>query len=106
MHVNLKSMKKTILEREIIDIHSLKFEEGKIFGDCQIGKQMKASHKKLNHLTTTCVLEQLHVNLMRPMQVESPVGKRYVFVCSNNFSRYTYSECRQRVGILCLHAPV
>ena len=48
------------------------------------------SHKKLQHLTTTKVLELLHMDLMGPMQVESLGGKRYAFVCVDDFSRFTW----------------
>ena len=48
------------------------------------------SHKKLQHLTTTIVLELLHVDLMGPMQVESLGGKRYAFVCVDDYSRFTW----------------
>ena len=47
-------------------------------------------HKKLQHLTTTKVLELLHMDLMGPMQVESLGGKRYAFVCVDDFSRFTW----------------
>src|ERR1044072_65061 len=89
-HLNLKSMKKVIYEDAIRGLPKLAIEEGKICGECQIGKQTRMSHKKLQHLTTTKVLELLHMDLMGPMQVESPGGKRYVFVCVDDFSRFTW----------------
>lgn len=68
----------------------MKIEEGKIYGGFQIGKQTKIFHKKLQHLTTSKVLELLHMDLMGPIQVESLSGKRYAFVCVDDFSRYTW----------------
>ncbi|GAA0156054.1 hypothetical protein LIER_13637 [Lithospermum erythrorhizon] len=63
-------------------------------------------HKKLGHTNyrniqkviakeavgTTKVLKLLHMDLMGPMQVESVAGKNYVYVCVDNFSRYTWIE--------------
>lgn len=51
-------------------------------------------HKKLQHFTTTKVLELLHMDLMRPMKVESMGGKSYVFVCVcvDEFLRYTWID--------------
>jgi hypothetical protein len=46
-------------------------------------------HKKVQHLTTTKTLELLHMDLMGPMQVESLGRKKYVFVCVEDYSRYT-----------------
>jgi hypothetical protein len=89
-HLNLKSMKKIIREDAIRGLPNLKIEEGKICGECQIGKQTKMSHKKVQHLTTTKTLELLHMDLMGPMQVESFGGKKYIFVCVDDYSRYTW----------------
>ena len=59
---------------------------------CQIGKQLKKSHKVLQQITTTRILELLHMDLMGPMQVESIGGRKYIFVCVDDFSRYTWVE--------------
>jgi hypothetical protein len=67
---------------------SLKIEEGRICGECQIGKQTKIS--RVQYLTTTRNLKLLHIDLIRPMQVESLGGKRNVFVCVDDHSRYTW----------------
>jgi hypothetical protein len=48
------------------------------------------SHPRLQHQTTTKVLELLHMNLMGPMQVESLGGKRYAFVVVDDYSRFTW----------------
>lgn len=74
-HLNLKSMIKIIYKDAILGFPKLKIEEGKIYGECQIGKKTKISHKKLHHLTTSKVLELHHTSLMGLMQVESLGGK-------------------------------
>ena len=91
-HLNLKSMKKIISEEAISGVPPLKITEGRICGECRIGKQVKMSHKKLQHITTSRVLELLHVDLMGPMQTESMGGKRYVLMCVDDYSRYTWVE--------------
>ena len=48
------------------------------------------SHQKVQHLTTTKVLELLHMDLMGPMQVESLGGKKYAYVVVDDYSRYTW----------------
>ncbi|MCI10177.1 gag-pol polyprotein, partial [Trifolium medium] len=67
-HLHLRGMKKAIAEEAIRGLPKLKIEEGNICGECQIGKQTKMSHPKLQHLTTSRVLELLHMDLMGPMQ--------------------------------------
>ena len=74
----------------ITGIPELKIVEGKICGECQIGKQVKKSHKMVQHITTSRVLELLSMDLMGPMQVESVTGKKYVFACVDDYSRYTW----------------
>ena len=68
----------------------LKIKEGRICGQCQVGKQVCASHKKVDFLTTSRVLELLHMDLMDPMQVESLGGRIYIFVVVDDYSRYTW----------------
>ena len=48
-------------------------------------------HKKGKYLSTNEPLELLHVNLMSPMQIESLGGTRYIFVCVDDFSRFTWT---------------
>ena len=88
-HLHLKGMKKILSKEAIRDIPKLKIDEGKICGECQIGKQTKKSHKKIQYLATTRVLELLHMDLMGPMQVESLGGKRYAYVVVDDYSRFT-----------------
>jgi hypothetical protein len=89
-HLHLKGMKMIIFVEAIRGIPNLKIDEGKVCGECQIGKQTRMSHQKLRHDTTTKVLELLHMDLMGPMQVESLGGKKYAYVVVDDFSRYTW----------------
>ena len=66
--------------------------EKTICGACQMGKQTKASHHKVNVNATSRCLELLHVDLMGPTRIESLGGKRYIMVIVDDFSRYTWVE--------------
>lgn len=55
-------------------------------------KQIKVSHKQVPETTTARVLELIHIDLMDLMQVESLGSKRYVLVCVDDFSRYTWVQ--------------
>ena len=68
----------------------MKADPGKICGSCQLGKKIQLSYKVTQHLSTTRVPELIHIYLMGPMQVESLVGKRYAFVCVDDFSSYSW----------------
>jgi len=47
---------------------------------CQMGKQTKSSHPKVNVIATPRPLELLHADLMGPIRIEILGGKRYVMV--------------------------
>ena len=53
---------------------------------------MKVFHKALSDINTSNVLELLHMDLMGPIQVEIINGKRYIFVCVDDFSRFTWVD--------------
>ena len=66
--------------------------EKTICGACQMGKQTKESHHKVNVIATSCCLELLHVDLMGPTRTESLGGKRYIMVIVDDFLGYTWVE--------------
>ena len=63
--------------------------EKNVYGPCQLGKQTKSSHPKVNVVATSRPLELLHVDLMGPTRTESMGGKRYVMVVVDDFLRYS-----------------
>ena len=69
---------------------SIKRIENVICEDCQLGKQNKSSHKKLNKISTKEPLELLHMDLIGPTQTISWCGKVYILVIVDNFSRFTW----------------
>ncbi|KAK4837986.1 hypothetical protein QYF36_010150 [Acer negundo] len=62
-----------------------------ICGPCQQEKQTKSMHKKGKCLSAKKPLKLLHMELMGLIQIESLGGKRYIFVCVNDFSRFTWT---------------
>ena len=65
----------------ILGISIMKIEACSFCGPYLEGKQVKVSHKVLQHLVKTRVHEYLHMDLMGPMRVESIGGKWFVFAC-------------------------
>ncbi|KAK2457508.1 putative mitochondrial protein [Trifolium repens] len=108
-HLHLRGMKKAISTGAIRDLPKLNIEEGIICGECQIGKQTRMPHQKLEHLVTTKPLELLHIDLIGPMQVESIGGRRYALVVVDDYSRFTWvnfirekSDSYDTLKLLCL----
>ena len=82
--------------------------ENTIYGACQVGKQTKASHHKVNLIASSRCVELLHVDLMGPTRIENLGEKRYIMVIVDDFSRYTWveflrekSEASEKLKILC-----
>ena len=50
-------------------------QSSKLCDPCKFGKQLKTTHKVVQQISTTKVLELLHIDLVGPMQVESIAGK-------------------------------
>ena len=59
---------------------------------CQMGKQTKANHQKVNVIATSRCLELFHVHLMWATITKSLGGKRCIMVIVDDFSRYTWVE--------------
>ena len=64
--------------------------EKNVCGPCQMGKQTKSTHPKVNVVATSRPLELLHMDLMGPMRIESMGRKRYIMVVVDDFSRYCW----------------
>jgi len=89
-HLNLQGMNKAIYVEAIRGLPKLNNVEGSVCGECQVGKQTRMSHSRLEHQGTSKVLELLHMDLMGPMQVSSIGGNKYVLVVVDDFSRFTW----------------
>ena len=86
------SLRDTIVSEAIRGVPSLKGEPKGLCRPCQLGKQVPTSHLESQLSSTSGVLELVHMDLMGPMQVESIAGKRYVYVCVDDFSRFTWKK--------------
>ncbi|GAA0172339.1 hypothetical protein LIER_26184 [Lithospermum erythrorhizon] len=90
-HTNYRNIQQYISKKAVRGLPKLDFKE-KIYGECQVGKHTKVSHQWFQQVVTIRVLELLHMDLIGPMQVESIGGKEYIYVCVDDFSRYTWVE--------------
>ena len=88
-HANFKQVAKVSKLEAIVGPPKFGKVEKTICGACQIGKQTKSNHHKVNVISTSRCLELLHVDLMGATRTESLGGKRYIMVIVDDFSRYT-----------------
>ncbi|GKB39417.1 hypothetical protein Tco_0884359 [Tanacetum coccineum] len=78
---------KVIASKELVrNLPKLKFDQH--FCDaCKIGKQVYASHKAKNIVSTTRCLKLLHMDLFGPSAIQSYGGNRYTLVIVDYYSR-------------------
>ncbi|XP_073024240.1 uncharacterized protein [Primulina eburnea] len=89
-HANFKTLKNLSKYDAVKGMPNLSSGIPYVCGDCQKGKQTHVSHPVLPTPGTTRCLELLHMDLMGPMEVESLGGKKYSFVCVDDFSRFSW----------------
>ncbi|KAG9453440.1 hypothetical protein H6P81_006344 [Aristolochia fimbriata] len=83
-------MLKLIKYDAVRGLSDLKTSKQKTCSACLCGKQVRSSHQPVKSITTSHVLPLLHMDLMGPMEVDNIEGKRYEFVCVDDFSRFTW----------------
>lgn len=66
-HINFRSLHEVVSTGAVRGLPPIRYDSGRICRECQIGKQTKSSHKVLQQLSTTHVLELLHMDLMGPL---------------------------------------
>ena len=89
-HMNFKDLKKLEKHSIVRGLPSLGKKLEIVCEPCQLGKQTKMSHKKNSYIATKRPLELVHMDLMGPIPTESINGKKYIFVCVDDFSRFTW----------------
>ncbi|KAK0586597.1 hypothetical protein LWI29_009370 [Acer saccharum] len=89
-HMNFKDLKKLEKHGIVRGLPNLGKKLEVVCEPCQLGKQTKVPHKKNSYIATKRPLELVHMDLMGPIQTESINGKKYIFVCVDDFSRFTW----------------
>ena len=107
-HVNFKQVTKVSKLEAVVGLPKFGKVEKTICGACQMGKQTKSNHHKVNVISTSRCLKLLHVDLMGSTRTESLGGKRYIMVIVDDFSRYIWvqfprekSEACEKMENLC-----
>lgn len=91
-HLKFTSLNKIASASIVRGLPSLNKKSLGVCEPCQYGKQLKTTHKVIQGINTTRLLELLHMHLMGPIQVESITCMRYVFVCVDDFFQFTWVD--------------
>ena len=91
-HANYKKVAKVSKLELVVGLPKFRKVEKNICGPCQLQKQTKSSHPKVNVIATSLPLELFHVGLMDPTWTESLGDKGYITVVVDDLSRYSWVE--------------
>ena len=91
-HANMKLIKNISMNDHVRGIPKLNYQKDHTCEACEIGKQIRASHKAKFMVSTSRPLELLHMDLIGPVPVLSLGGCSYTLVIVDDFSRFTWTE--------------
>jgi transposase InsO family protein len=81
-----------LLKKELVrGLKDVKFEKDKPCSACQASKQVANTYPTKAYMSTSRVLELLHMDLFRPTTYKSLGGNLYYLVIVDDYSRYTWT---------------
>ena len=86
----MSSLKKLMKNELVIRLKDVKFEKDKLCSACQASKQVANTHPTKAYMSTTRVLEFLHMDLFGPTTYKSLGGNLYCLMIVDDYSRYTW----------------
>ncbi|GJW10437.1 retrovirus-related pol polyprotein from transposon TNT 1-94 [Tanacetum coccineum] len=89
-HLNFGTLNDLARKDLVRGLPRLKFENDHLCSACQLGKSRKVTHKPNTINTIMEVLHTLHMDLCRPLRVQSINGKKYILVIVDDYSRFTW----------------
>ena len=90
-HVGMSTLMKLLKKELVGGLKDVKFEKDKPCSACQAGKQVANTHPTKAFLSTSRVLELLHMDLFGPTTYKSLGGKLHCLVIVDDYSRYTWT---------------
>ncbi|GJY80216.1 retrovirus-related pol polyprotein from transposon TNT 1-94 [Tanacetum coccineum] len=89
-HLNFDTINQ-LTSKDLVDgLPKIKYHKDHLCSACEQGKSKKSSFPSKLVPSTKSKLKLLHMDLCRPMRVESINGKEYILVIVNDYSRYTW----------------
>ncbi|GJR28856.1 retrovirus-related pol polyprotein from transposon TNT 1-94 [Tanacetum coccineum] len=89
-HLNFGTIN-DLTKHDLVDgLPKFKYSKDHLCSVCERGKSKKSSHPPKLVPSTHSKLELLHMDLCKPMRVETINGKRYILVIVDDYSRFTW----------------
>ena len=89
-HVGISSLKNLMKNELVRGLRDVKFEKDRLCSACQASKQVANTHPTKAYMSTTRLLELLHMDLFGPITYKSLGGNLYCLVIVDDYSRYTW----------------
>ncbi|GJX41657.1 retrovirus-related pol polyprotein from transposon TNT 1-94 [Tanacetum coccineum] len=89
-HLNFDTLNQLTKQGLVKGLPKLKYEKDHLCSACSLGKSMKYSHKPKAENSNQEKLYRLHMDLCRPMRIESIHEKKYIIVMVDDYSRFTW----------------
>jgi len=98
-HVRMRNLTKLLKDDHILGLTNVNFEKDRICSACQAGKQVGAPQPPKSIMSTTQLLELIHMELFRPVAYLRFGGNKYGVVIVDDYSRFTwlffvYDKCQ------------
>ena len=87
-HAEMSSLKKLMKNELVQGLKDVKFKKDKLCSECQAGKQVANTHPTKAYMSTTRVLELLHMDLFGPTTYKSLEGNLYCLMIVDDYSTY------------------
>ncbi|GKC98155.1 retrovirus-related pol polyprotein from transposon TNT 1-94 [Tanacetum coccineum] len=87
-HLNFGTLNELARNDLVRGLPMLKYDKDHLCPSCQLGKSKKSSHPLKTVNTNTEILNTLHMDLCRPIRVESINKKKYILVIMDDFTRF------------------
>ncbi|KAH0682508.1 hypothetical protein KY290_023330 [Solanum tuberosum] len=88
-HVSSSLLNKLVSRDLVRGLPKLKFSDKKVCDACVKGKQIRSSFKQKKQVSSSRVLELIHMDLCGPVKIQSRGGKKYILLIVDDYSRFT-----------------
>nr|GFA45151.1 hypothetical protein [Tanacetum cinerariifolium] len=89
-HLNFTTINNLVKNNLVQGLPKMKFKKDHLCSACEQGKIHRKHHKSKMAFASNKPLYLLHMDLCRPMRIQSINEKRYVLVVVDDYSRYTW----------------
>jgi hypothetical protein len=89
-HVGMRNLHKLQKDGHILELTNIVFEKDRPYGACQAGMQVGAHHHAKKNMTTTRLLEMLHMDLFGSIAYISIDGNKYGLIIVDDYSHFAW----------------